>query len=265
MPGLSPFENNIVDPQNSSNVLLGAMGSFIGPWVNVTDYTSITALMVADQIVISARFEWSEDAVNVRDDSPFLVNSNPVSFGGGLRTSVSIPTQYYRIVVENGSTPQSIFVLNSMLRRGTPSGFISPIIMAPVAADDALTVKSVLFGTSPGGFVPILTDGNGILEVTRPPNPTGADRTIITASIGTSQRLDPGTFTAQRKDFFLFNDTITGNLYIKLGADASLTDFDFKVPSQHSWVVPHDWVMWGDSINGIWDTADGVARCMEEL
>lgn len=262
--GLPP-EVNVIDPGNSTSTPLGPSGTFAGQFTEVVGFTSLTVLLFADQIVSSAVLQWSSDGVNVDDEQEFFGGFWPGSFGQGVVVHSTVRARYVRVRVVNGGTAQTSFRVQSLLRKGVPIGYVSPLSMFPADADDAQTVKAVLYGRRPSGsptYTQIAVDGNGKLQVVRPPNPTANTRTLVNASLA-SQRLDIGLFGPNRKHFYVFNDTNKGVLHIRLGGAAALDDFDFKVRPQEPWQLPHDWYIWGGAVHGVWDKEDGVARCSE--
>lgn len=264
MPGTSLENINLVDDGNSFNGLLGSAGTFVGTFTDITGYTSLTVFLSGTEIFDLAKFEWSDDGITVRDSKSFFDDLNTISYGGGISASTTVRAKFYRINILNGVTPQTT-VVQVLLRRGPSSGYVSPIAFFPLDGDDGLTVKSVMFGRRVSGtpvYTPVLTDGNGRISVVRPPNPTSSIRLTVPASL-TSVNLDTGVFGFNRKKFILFNDTDSGILHIRLGGPAALNDYDFKVPPQHTWKLDDDWYIWGGSIEGIWDVADGIAYTSE--
>lgn len=264
MPGTSLENINLVDDANSFTGLLGGAGTFVGTFTDVTGYTSLTVFLSGTQIYDLAKFEWSDDGITVRDNQNFFDDLSTVSYGGGISASTTVRAKFYRISILNGATPQTA-VVQVLLRRGPSSGYISPVAFFPEDADDGLTAKAILFGRRSSGsptYTPVLTDGNGRLSVVRPPNPTSNVRLAVTASL-TAVDLDTGIFGPNRKKFTVFNDTDSGTLYIRLGGPPALNDFDFKIPPQHTWKLDDDWYIWGGSIEGIWDVADGTAYTSE--
>lgn len=265
MPATGSNDVSVVDLANSSTTPLGGAAVFTGAFVNVTGYTAISTLLATDQIVAEAKWEWSADGVTAIDESIFFEDFSPLSFGGGIGASSRVRAPFVRVVVTNDITPQGTFTLQTKLCKGTPVGFISPLVLFPSDGDDGQTTKSVLYGRRPSGsptYTQVLVDGNGRLSVVRPPNPVSNVRLAVTASL-TAVDLDTGIFGPNRKRFTVFNDTDSGTLYIRLGGPPALNDFDFKIPPQHTWKLDDDWYIWGGSIEGIWDVADGTAYTSE--
>lgn len=99
------------------------------------------------------------------------------------------------------------------------------------------------------------------VSLLRSPNPTAQAGQVVPASTDSVQ-LDIGIFGEQRMGFTVFNDTLTGTLFVNLGAPASTEDFRMKVPPQHAASIG-SWYTYGGEIYGAWDVADGNAMVEE--
>jgi len=88
----------------------------------------------------------------------------------------------------------------------------------------------------------------------------GAPATPATSSVaGSATSVTLLAANASRRGATIFNDS-TSDLYIKLGATASTTDFTIKVRQDDYYEVPFGYV---GIIDGIWSSAAGDARITE--
>jgi hypothetical protein len=93
-------------------------------------------------------------------------------------------------------------------------------------------------------------------------NYTASGNPLNVASSATTVTLFPAN--PERLWAHLFNDSAS-YLYIKLGATASATSFNYKVEPQGTWELPIgvDGTIYEGIIDGIWSTASGFARTGE--
>jgi len=114
--------------------------------------------------------------------------------------------------------------------------------------------------------LPTYTDGdaatthssiNGeLLTLERKPG-TSAVTSVAAAAASTSLLVS----NTARRGATIFNDSATANLYIKLGATASLTSFTVKITFGGYYELPYP--AYTGAIDGIWDAAVGSARITE--
>lgn len=131
--------------------------------------------------------------------------------------------------------------------------------MVGAAADGAAVAGNpVLIAGQDGANVQsLLTDANGRLEVNTQITPAGTGTTSsVPANVANVTIL---AANANRLGATIVNDG-NANLYLKMGATASLTDFTVKVPANGYYEVPFNYT---GIIDGIWNVANGNARVTE--
>lgn len=260
---------NVIEPTQSFTGNLGVNASFLGPFIGVQDFTSITVTARANTPPASAnaiQFEWSSDGVNL--DSTTVFGSD----GSTEQTAMgTVKAAFFRLRYTAGGGGLTGARVQTLLRTGpfnssvTRTGLIT-------GSPDALVTNSVLMGKATTTFqavkaYPDTTLGTDfILAVTQPPG--GTALAINTNASLTSVPIDvAGLGAAARKSFTVFNNTIRGNLYVRLSSSAaSLTAYDYKVPPQHTLTIPVSWPTYrgvGRTIQGIWDFADGECHVSE--
>lgn len=84
-----------------------------------------------------------------------------------------------------------------------------------------------------------------------------ATRSSVAASLVTVTLL---AANSARLGATIYNDTLTGLLFLALGAGATTTDFTLRMLPQSYYEVPFDFV---GIITGVWSVADGSARITE--
>lgn len=132
----------MTDTLNSSSDLLLAGGTFTGEAVDILDYAEIAVAVYAD-------VDSADDGLTIEfspNGETWYADGQSMSIYGthGKTFSFQPERKYYRIVYENGDTNQSIFSLETTLRktRAKPS---SHNINKPIALDDdAELTKTVL-------------------------------------------------------------------------------------------------------------------------
>lgn len=259
---------NLVDLGNSSITPLGVSGVFTGVYTDVTNFSSISIMVVSDRASATngVTIQWSTDGVNLDDEQRFIYEGFASEQGRFIYAPIR--ARFVRMKYTNSSLAQSFFRLQTLLRRGPVQGLISPAGIDITTEADAVSTNSVLIAqrlSTPSDLVHLKTDDNAFLIVAnRQNNNIVQNETTVTAQTAFSQGLDFfGIFAGTRVHFHVFNDTIRGNLFIRYGGSASLSSWTVKVPPQHLYEAPYSWGTLGASINGIWDVADGFARCSE--
>lgn len=260
----------VVSSENSTDVPLVAGGEFSGEFVKASTYATVSVLIHSDQASANdgLRIEWSTDAEHVDDRQTFDYVGTASALG--LMVMATVRAQYMRVRYLNTSlADQSFMRLQTLLHDKTPSASIGYIGQDTSANDDALVVKAVLaardINTGTNVVLPFATS-DPFLIADHPPNRSTVSQRTVTAFDSFSQALDLfGIFGGTRRWFSVYNDTVKGNLYVRLGGTASTTSYDYKVPPRHHWVLPHTWGDYSGGINGIWDVADGAARTVEHF
>jgi len=150
-----------VDSGNSSTTNLGISGVFTGIAVDTTNYGIVFISVFSD--VASAtdglEIEQSIDGTNWDHSDCYTVPANT-----GKNYSINPHAQYLRVKYTNGTTGQSAFRLQTILKAmSKPS---SHRIQDSISDDDdAELVKSVLTGKNNGSFVNVLTTVDGNLTI----------------------------------------------------------------------------------------------------
>ncbi len=258
---------NVISAANSSTTLLGASEAFQGTFVDVTNYTSVTVSVSSDAASLTdgIHLEWSMDGVNVHQHQHFTFTGPSTTDGISIHSTTRLT--FFRIRYENGFTPQTTFVLETLLRKGTPSGTVSPIGTTTTSDADAETSKALLMMRSldaPSTFVYPFATGDPFVIVTSPPNRSTHITQHVAATTFFAPQLDFfGIFATTRRTMTVFNDTKRGNLYIDSNSGVTATTYTYKVPPQHLWTMPEMWIRQSGGVWGIWDVADGTAHVME--
>lgn len=269
MPGLSPSDNNIVDTQNSTNVLLGVNAEFTGIFKKVTTYSSITLTIKSDQPSPFAgiQVQWSTDGVSTDlVTERFTLDTNFVANGITIHATVRAP--YYRVKYTNGTTAQGFFRLVSLLRRGAPAGTVRSIdpfntFIPDVDAQVAWSLQSMAGRANPQQMqlpvaddVNLPTDGPFIFVSPRPGKQDNLQRKITPVSLSPVQ-LSQNAF--ERATFIsITNDVLRGNLYLQLHESTGLTErhYDYKLAPGEVWQDPGAFgSVYPGNIYGVWDEA----------
>lgn len=141
---------------NSSLTPLGIDGVFTGDWQDTLDYGVIIIGINADQnsATDGLVIQWSADGATVHDSDSFTILANigkVFTFGPARR--------YVKLIYTNGGTGQSVFNLETSLRRYYVKPSSHRIQDNIVAEDDAELVKSVITGIRDDGIF-----GNATLD-----------------------------------------------------------------------------------------------------
>lgn len=271
MPGYSPTQTNIIDPENSTTILLAPFASFVGTFVDVQGYSSITFVVSSDvpSVFAEAKIEWSTDGLTP-DIPPQRFTFDPGATSvDNLTVHATVRARFYRISYQNSFAPQTSFELFTLLRKGTPTGTVRSIdpVNTFITNVDVVTSQSILSGI--GYFnremiqLPLMDDVNlttldretYIFVSPRPGKVDNVFRKTVNASLVTVQ-LTSESFTFDRNTFFsITNDVERGNLYIRLGNSAvTIDDYDYIIPPGHTWQDPGQFgSVYPGNIFGIWD------------
>lgn len=269
MPLFAPDLSTLVDVANSSTTPLGISGVFTGSFTDVTAFTSVTVIVFSDQPSATNGYvlQWSTDGINIDDEQRFLYAGSPSEQGKVVHATVR--ARFFRVRYTNSISAQTIFRLQTLLRPGPQQGSVASLGIGTSTEHDALSVNAVLHArnvSSPSTLVMPFATGDPFLIVEQPLNRTTISERTIVASTLFSQALDLfGVFGGTRRWFSVYNDTIRGNLYIRLGSAATTVLYFWKVPARHTWQLPLGWGDYSGAINGIWDVADGSARTLEHF
>lgn len=244
---------------------LGADAVFTSRWEDTQSFSAFSAMLTGDEVIESARFEWSNDAATVRFVQPWVTGENPVSYGGTMGAATPTQSKYVRVVVENGSNAQGpTWLVQTTLLTETPSGYVSPLIDYPEDSDPGQTVKAILIGRRIGDVDPqythVLLDDGGELITSAGPLPTTNFGQRIPATLDST--LVTSITPEERSSLSIFNSSTAGNMYVRLAADVDIAenDWDYKVLPGWLWVAPK----WGGDVYIAWDSdADGFGHAQE--
>lgn len=157
---------------NSTVATLSGGATFTGSWVEILEFVHVSVLLKADvpSAASGVKIEWSADGSTVHADDLFTHAGTH-----GDQWTFGITSRYARVRYINGASPQSSFVLQTILHR-TPSKPSSHRIDDAVDADDdAELVKAVLTVKTPNGdYLNVPGDDDGNLVITALPG-FGAD------------------------------------------------------------------------------------------
>ena len=198
--------------ENSTMTLLKADETFTGVWQDTIDYGNISIGIKTD--VDSATdgliIQWSADGSTVQDIDKFTITGNvgkTFTFGPARR--------YVRVVYTNGSTDQTVFDLETALRRVYVKPSSHRIQDSIVAEDDAELNKSVLTGEDPNGvFKNVGVQISGALRNSIEDGQTGRRAEVEPLGALKTQtpvRLVGTTFSNGTKDPNFWTETVTGS------------------------------------------------------
>ena len=159
---INPTNTGIVDVGNSTNIPLDADEAFEGTPVEIKDYGVIYVTTTSN--VASAEdglsVQQSSDGINWDHTDEYTINADTnktFSFQAGA--------QFGRVIYKNGSTDQSYFRLQTILKKGYGKPSSHRIQDNIVDDDDAELVKAVLTGKANGSFKNVLTTDDGDLKI----------------------------------------------------------------------------------------------------
>ena len=132
-----------VDIHNSSTKLLLANATWTGKWTEVLEVSSIVvAVKVVEGSAINGlHIEHSSDGINVDGDDEFTIADN-----AGKVFTFMPNTKYYRVQYHNGSSDQTVFRLQSILKIHMIIHSSHRVQDSIVEEDDATLVKSIVTG-----------------------------------------------------------------------------------------------------------------------
>jgi hypothetical protein len=256
---------NVISPASSFIGTLGPNATFTGGWVDVSDFTSITISCIAAVPPAPAdaiRVDFSDDnGVTLLD--PFIAGSDA---SVAQTAHCTIRGRYARVRYHTGSFGSIGVHVHTLLRKGAPTGSVTRVGLV-TGSPDAQVVNGVLFAKNQlGNFVAVQGTNDPYLIVDPPPRRTTVFRINTVANLSSTQLDFAGLGAPTRRWLSIHNDTQRGTLFIRLGSAVTLSNFDYRIPAQHLFVLPTSWPMYGGAggtIFGIWDLADGTARMSE--
>jgi len=175
IPQLITASKGHVCIDNSTNTLLGSNGIFLGAvWQDTLDYSEIIVSINTNQnsATDGLIIQWSSDGVNVHETDEFTITANV-----GKTFSFPCNRRYIRVKYTNGSIAQTIFNIETLLKRFGSKGSSHRLKDDLNEQDDAIVTKTLIAGKTTGG-------GGGIVNVKV--NPSGAltvDATISSSAL----------------------------------------------------------------------------------
>lgn len=257
----------LLESSLSSSQPLVANDSFVSPWFPMAASANERLMVVlnTDQIVASARLEWSGDGTIVTSSDEIITDYSPVSNGGGISNMFTASDEWVRVVVENAGTDQTFLELRTFVATSTAHAApLKPVGTYPADKDASTTVRAVLYGrrAAPGDpvYTQVLVDGGGRLLIGQGTLPTSNFGQRIAASLVSAPIFS--LFPDLRDSLSIFNSSTVGNLYIRLALDVDVAfgDWDYKILPGGMWVAPR----WGGDVYLAWDDdSDGFAHVQE--
>jgi len=144
--GLVTVTPGHVSTLNSTATPLDADAIYTGGWEDVTNYGIIVITINSshDSAADGLMVEFSSDGTNVDSDDVFTIPANT-----GKTFSFQAATKYYRVKYTNGSTQQTHFRLQTILKPYYVKPSSHRINDSIIGEDDAELVKAVLTGENP--------------------------------------------------------------------------------------------------------------------
>lgn len=260
---------NVIEPSQSFTGSLLPNAFFVGPFIDVQNFTSMTTTAIA--LVPPAannaiQYEWSSDGVNL---------DSTMAFGSDASTQQTVHSTvrgaFFRVRYTAGPGGLTGARVQTLLRTGPFNASVSRIGLI-TGSPDALNTNAVTMGKATTSYQAVkaypdaVTATDFLLGVTQPPSSV-AFRITTTANLSSIAIDVAGLGAANRKAMTIFNNTVRGNLYVRLATTAvTLLNYDYKVPPQHTLTLPVSWPTYrgtGQTVQGIWDFADGECHVME--
>jgi hypothetical protein len=270
MPGFASTDINVVSPENSFVGNLGPNAFFTGVWIDVTDYTTITVSAAApvppapnDAIII----DWSDDGGITLHNSSVFGSDADIS----QTAHSTVHSKWARVRYHAPAGGVVGAHVQTLLRKGPISGSVSRVGLI-TGAPDAQDINAVTMGKATTTYQAVkaipdtITPTDYYLGIDQPVRRTPVFQISTPANLSSVQLDFAGIGALTRRWLEIYNDTVKGNLFVRLGSAASLVNYHFRIPSQHIFVLPISWPMYGGTggtVFGIWDIADGTAHMNE--
>lgn len=174
---------------NSTSTPLGINEVFTGAWVSTLDFSEVIVSVKTDKASITNGLvvQWSADGVIVDEIDDFTVAVNT-----GKTWSFPCNRAYVRVVYTNDGVAQTVFSLQTVLRRFASKGSSHRLEDALNFQDDGIVTKSLIAGKTTAA-------GSSIVDVKV--NPSGA----LTVDASGAAVTVSNTITTTRADD-LYND-----------------------------------------------------------
>jgi hypothetical protein len=135
------YQENHICTDNTTTATLGADETFTGDWQDMLQFQEVNVSIKSDQdsALNGLVFQWSADGTNIGDTDVFSYYAS----GGGTNYTPNPAFRYFRVVYTNGATPQTLFSLQTIVRRGVTGGSFHRIDSTLKDDSDARLVMSV--------------------------------------------------------------------------------------------------------------------------
>ena len=154
--GLVSIAPGHVSTDNSTTGTLGSSIAFTGEWEDITNFgvivISVTSNVASATDGLMVQFSSDGTIAGIISDDEFTVSA-----GAKKTFSFQAAAQYYRVVYTNGTTIQSSFNLQTVLKPYYVKPSSHRIQDSISDDDDAELIKAVLTGKANGSFVNVLT------------------------------------------------------------------------------------------------------------
>lgn len=143
--GLVALAPGHVSTDNSTSITLLSGATFTGEWENIVNFgvISINTITSHDSAIDGLCIDFSSNANDIDNFDTYSISANL-----GNTTSIQASTKYFRIVYTNGSTEQTYFRLQTVLKPYYVKPSSHRIKDSISGENDAELVKSVLTGQS---------------------------------------------------------------------------------------------------------------------
>jgi hypothetical protein len=152
-----------IDTNNSTSVTLAADASITGVSTEILDYSMINISVYSDVASATDGLSIQQSCDNTNWD---ITDEYTVPADSGKTYSVQAACRYFRLVYTNGSLPQTVFRLNTLLKKNMTKPSSHRIQDPIIDDDDAELSKSVLTGKDTNGvFRNVNTTEDGDLNI----------------------------------------------------------------------------------------------------
>jgi len=163
----SSSNSGVVDANNSTTTTLLANATYTGTSSSILNYSSIALMVYADVAAAAngVQIQFSEDNTNWDDSSSFSFTPGTAPNQGQAYKSPA-RAQYYRVVYINGSTNQTTFRLQTLLKTNAILGDSVAIGTTINSTQHSLLTTSRIVGKTTaggGGFVDVKVNPSGAL------------------------------------------------------------------------------------------------------
>jgi hypothetical protein len=223
---------DLVDSGNSTTATLTSGSTFTGTGHTTLGYAFIQVIVYSDQnsATLGVQIQFSPDNVTWNDSSEWTFTAGGSSPNNGQTYGAAARAQYYRIVYTNGSTNQTVFKLNTVLKNHSTAGDMVTMSTVPNSTNHALLSKSSIVGLTTGGgggFVDVKVNPSGSLTTASSTldgsgNAITSNSTTTSATTGLDMNLRSILNTAPTTPGFLDIKGADGNVFVRQATAANL-------------------------------------------